>query len=58
LDEIRENEHNLNVSLYVYPEDKVEEIDVMKEWKELREIEKDIGEVEEEIKEYLREVYG
>jgi len=44
--------------VYVYPEDKVEEIDVMKEWKELREIEKDIGEVEEEIKEYLREVYG
>jgi len=56
LDEIKENDYNLNVTLYVFPIEDVEEIDVDKEWKELRGIERKIEEVEEKIEEYLREV--
>jgi len=56
LDEIRENDCNLNVTLYVFPEEKVEEIDVEKEWKDLREIEEEIAKIEEKINGYLREI--
>lgn len=58
LDEVRENDYNLNVTLYVFPEEKVEEIDVAKEWEELRKIEREIAEVEEKIQGYLKEVGG
>jgi len=54
LDEIRENDYNLNVTLYVFPEEEVEEIDVNLEWKELKEIEKEIEKVEREISAFLR----
>lgn len=56
LDEVRENDYNLNVTLYVFPEEKVEEIDVAKEWEELRKIEREIAEVEGEIERHLKEV--
>ena len=56
LDEIKENDHNLNVTLYVFPEEEVEEIDVEKEWKELKEIEERISQVEERIEGYLEEL--
>ncbi|MEM2916382.1 MAG: class I SAM-dependent DNA methyltransferase [Candidatus Woesearchaeota archaeon] len=54
LDEIKKNDHNLNVTLYVYPEEEIEEIDVMKEWQELKAIEKEEAEVDKKIEEYLR----
>jgi type I restriction enzyme M protein len=56
LDEMRENDYNLNVTLYVFPEEKVEEIDVEKEWEDLREIEEEIAKIEEKINGYLREI--
>jgi type I restriction enzyme M protein len=56
LDEVRENDYNLNVTLYVFPEEKVEEIDVEKEWEELRRIEGEIDKVEEKIQGFLKEV--
>jgi type I restriction enzyme M protein len=56
LEEIRENDHNLNVTLYVFPMEEVEEIDVAKEWEELRKIEEEITTVEQRIEGYLREV--
>jgi len=56
LDEIRENDYNLNVTLYVYPEEPVEEIDVDREWRELRRIEEEIAGVEEKIEGFLREI--
>ena len=56
LDEIRENDYNLNVTLYVFPEEEVEEIDVEKEWKELKEIEERISQVEKRIEGYLEEL--
>ena len=56
LSEIKENSYNLNVTLYVYPEEVVEEIDINKEWKELYDIEKEISKVEKKIEGYLREI--
>jgi type I restriction enzyme M protein len=56
LDEIKENDYNLNVTLYVFPEEKEEEIDVEREWNELKEIEKEAKEVEEKMDKYLKEV--
>ena len=54
--EIKENDYNLNVTLYVFPKEEIEEIDVEKEWEELRRIEEEIREVEEKIEMYLAEL--
>jgi len=56
IDEIKENDYNLNVTLYVFPEEEIEEIDVTREWEEIRKIEDEIKEVEKKIEEYLKEV--
>lgn len=56
LEEIEENDFNLNVTLYVFPMEEMEEIDIGKEWRELKNIEKEIGEVEEKIEGYLEEL--
>jgi type I restriction enzyme M protein len=56
MDEIKENEYNLNVTLYVFPEEEVEDIDVNKEWRELRILEKEIDEVDKKIEGYLKEL--
>jgi type I restriction enzyme M protein len=56
LDEIKENDYNLNVTLYVFPQDVQEEIDVSKEWGELHEIEGELKEVEKKIEGYLGEI--
>ena len=52
-----ENDYNLNVTLYVFPEEEeVEEIDVEKEWRELRDLEGELGSIENKIEGYLREL--
>jgi type I restriction enzyme M protein len=56
-DEIKENDFNLNVTLYVFPEEETEKIDVLNEWKDLRHIEKETAEIEAEIEGYLKEIY-
>jgi type I restriction enzyme M protein len=56
LDEVKENDYNLNVTLYVFPEKKAEEIDVAREWKELRGVEKEIEVNERKIEGYLGEI--
>jgi len=56
LEEIRENDYNLNVTLYVFAEEPGEEIDVAREWEELRRIEEEIRGVEERIEGFLREI--
>ncbi len=53
---IKENDYNLNVTLYVFPEEETEEIDVAKEWEELKKLEKEIFTVEEKIEGYLNEL--
>lgn len=56
IEKIKENDYNLNVTLYVFPEEETEEIDVAEEWGELRGIEKELAEVEERIEGYLEEL--
>jgi type I restriction enzyme M protein len=56
LDEIKNNDYNLNVTLYVFPQEKSEEIDVDKEWQDLRMIEEEIAGVETKIEGYLKEI--
>ncbi|MGB9628024.1 MAG: type I restriction-modification system subunit M [Thermodesulfobacteriota bacterium] len=56
IEKIKENDYNLNVTLYVFPEEETEEIDVAKEWEELRAIEKEILVIEEKIEGYLTEL--
>ncbi len=54
IEEIKENDYNLNVTLYVYPEVEYEEIDVEKEWAEIKRIDEELKEVDRKIEEYLR----
>jgi len=56
LEKIRENDFNLNVTLYVFPEEEIEEIDVTKEWEQLLKLEDELGQVEKRIERYLREL--
>lgn len=56
IDEIKENDYNLNVTLYVFPEEETEEIDVTMEWKDLQELEKELVKIENRIENYLMEL--
>jgi type I restriction enzyme M protein len=56
LDKIKENDYNLNVSLYVFPEEEEEEIDVLKEWEKLTELERSIDKLNEKINTIIEEV--
>ncbi len=59
VEKIKDNDYNLNVTLYVFPAEEIEEIDVAKEWEELRKVEKELAEVEKKIEGYLKELkYG
>lgn len=54
LDEIKENDYNLNVSLYVFPETTGEEIDVNAEWKELLAVERELDDLNKKIEDQLK----
>lgn len=56
LDEIKGQDYNLNVTLYVFPREEIEDIDILKEWRELQEIENKITKVESKMQEHLREL--
>jgi type I restriction enzyme M protein len=56
LDDMKENDYNLNVTLYVFPDEQLEKIDVNREWDELKTIEKELIDVEEKINHFLREI--
>ncbi|KUH34850.1 restriction endonuclease subunit M [Thermococcus celericrescens] len=56
LEEVRKNDYNLNVSLYVFPEDEREHIDLNKEFKEFEEIEARERELVERAKAYIQGV--
>jgi len=55
--DIKENDFNLNVTLYVFPEEEAEKIDVQKEWEDLRQLEKEASDIEAKIEGYLKELY-
>lgn len=56
LEQIKENDYNLNVTLYVFPQEETEEIDLNSEWKEIKGIESELVHFEEQIEHYLREI--
>jgi len=56
IEKIKDNDFNLNVTLYVFPEEKTEEIDTAKEWGDLKKIEKDLVEIEAKIEGFLKEI--
>ena len=56
LEEIKNNDYNLNVTLYVFPEEEGEEINIEKEWKDLGKIQDEIATVEKKIEGYLKEI--
>jgi type I restriction enzyme M protein len=57
IDEIKEeNDYNLNVTLYVFPQEEIEEIDIEKEWKDLKNLENEINVIENKIEGYLKEL--
>lgn len=54
--EIEENDFNLNVPLYAFPQEEIEEIDIAAEWEELKELEKELEVLEKQIQTHLKEV--
>jgi type I restriction enzyme M protein len=55
-DEIEKNDFNLNVTLYVFPEEEIEQIDIPKEWKELNELDTEIAKTTKKIQGFLKEL--
>jgi type I restriction enzyme M protein len=53
VEQMKANDWNLNVSLYVNPEEKEEEIDIIKEFEELRDLEKQRQETLAKIEDYV-----
>ncbi|MEM3829226.1 MAG: N-6 DNA methylase, partial [Conexivisphaerales archaeon] len=56
LEEVRANNYNLNVTLYVMPVEKGEEIDIKKEFSELKELEKEREEIRKKLESYISEI--
>jgi len=56
LEEVKKNDYNLNVSLYVMPIEEEEKIDVVKEWDELRRLEEERSRIIKEIEGYVTEI--
>lgn len=56
LEKIKENDYNLNVPLYAFPREEIEEININQEWGELKELEEELHSIEEKIEGYLEEV--
>ena len=58
VEEIKENNYNLNVTLYVYPEEEEEEIDLVAELEEFRRIEAEEREAVRRAMEYIEGIIG
>jgi type I restriction enzyme M protein len=56
LDEVKQNDYSLNVTLYVMADEGGEQIDIAKEYKELKELEKEKQEIANRLEEYLSEI--
>jgi type I restriction enzyme M protein len=54
--EVRKNDYNLNVTLYVMLVEEKEQIDIFKEFSELKKLEKEREEVGKKIEEYITEL--
>jgi len=58
MEEIIANDYNLNITLYVHSEEKIEKINVAKEWQKLKEIEEEICKVEDKLENVIKEIWG
>ncbi len=56
LDEIKDNDFNLNIPLYVAPFEEEEEIDIMEVKKEIEALETELAEVRQQTNNYLKEL--
>ncbi|MEM4615901.1 MAG: class I SAM-dependent DNA methyltransferase [Archaeoglobaceae archaeon] len=56
LEEIAKNDFNLNVTLYVFPLEKSEEIDVFKEFEELKALEMERAEIMTKLEGYIQQI--
>src|SRR3989344_1464846 len=56
LAEIQKQDFNLNVSLYVFPEDEKEDIDIEKEWQDVQDLKKEEDKIDKKIEVFLREI--
>jgi type I restriction enzyme M protein len=58
ISEVRKNDYNLNVTLYVMPVEEKEQIDISKEFYELIKIEEERKRITEDLKEILEQIKG
>jgi type I restriction enzyme M protein len=56
VEEVRKNDYNLNVTLYVMPIEEGEQIDIVKEWNRLKELEKEEQNVMKKLEQYIYEI--
>ena len=56
LEEIKKQDFNLNVSLYVFPEEEEEDIDVLQVWCEEKQLKKEEEKIDEKIEVFLKEI--
>jgi type I restriction enzyme M protein len=56
IEEIRKNDYNLNVTLYVTPLGEIERIDILKEYEELKRIEEERSQLLEKIEYIMSEL--
>ena len=56
LEEVRANNYNLNVTLYVMPAEKGEEIDIFREFEELKALEAERAETMAKLEEYIQQI--
>jgi type I restriction enzyme M protein len=56
--EIVANDYNLNVTLYVIPNEEEEEIDILREFQELKRLEKERQDVMSRVEQYIMEIAG
>jgi len=56
IEEVRRNDYNLNVTLYVMPTEESEQIDIVKEWMELKKLEEEEQEIANKLEQYISEI--
>jgi type I restriction enzyme M protein len=56
IEEVRNNNYNLNVMLYVTPVEESEQIDIIKEYEELKKLEKERQKVITKLEQYITEI--
>jgi type I restriction enzyme M protein len=56
IEEVRSNDYNLNVTLYVMPVQEGEQINIIKEWNEIKSLEREKQEIASKLEQYISEI--